>query len=85
MEKMNENKKAYQHSLTNNVHGIVGLYPATSSAELLIAGSSLPMVEYGDMLWVSLLDLIPGPKGLDVQVKKRLNFTSHQGSPWSVG
>ena len=46
--------------------------------ELLVAG-------YDDMLWISLLDWVSEPKGFVVQTIKRLDITSLQGSPWSVG
>ena len=45
------------------------LTPGNNSPELLVVG-------YDDMLWISLLDWIPEPKGFVVQTRKRLDITS---------
>ena len=56
-----------------------GLDPGTNSPELLVRrfnpGSGRG---YDDMLWISLLDWIPEPKGLVVQTRIRLDLTSHR-------
>ena len=60
--------------------------PGTNSPELLVRrfnpGSGRG---YDDMLWISLLDWIPEPKGLVVQTRKRLDITSHRGESTECG
>ena len=48
------------------------LTPGNNSPEILVAG-------YDDMLWISLLDWIPEPKGFVVQTIKKIRHSIASG------
>ena len=53
------------------------LTPGNNSPELLVAG-------YDDMLWISLLDWIPEPKGFVVQTRKKIRHNIASGGVHGV-